>query len=55
MIFILNEISTYLFELNFKSKTFYKTPLCIATDKENIELIQLLLTQPDIDINIKSI
>lgn len=43
-----------VFEFSFEN-IFYKTPLCIAAEKENIELIQILLTQPDIDVNVKSI
>lgn len=43
-----------IFEFSFEF-FFYKTPLCIAAEKENVELIQLLLTQPDIDVNVKSI
>ena len=33
----------------------YQTALHIAIEKENIEIIQLLLSHPDIDINCKCI
>ena len=32
---------------------FYKTALHMAVEKENIEIIELLLSNPNIDINIK--
>ena len=32
-----------------------QTPLHIATEKENIEIINLLLSNPNIDINCKCI
>lgn len=34
---------------------FHKTPLFIAAEKGNREIIELLLEQQEIDINIKSI
>ena len=37
-----NEIQVY----------FYKTPLYLAIEKENIEIIKLFITQDNIDINI---
>ena len=35
--------------------TFYKTALHIAVEKENFEIVQLLLSHDKIDINIQSI
>lgn len=34
---------------------FYKTPLCVAIEKQNIDIIQLLLNNDSIDVNLKSI
>lgn len=34
---------------------FNNTPLLIAVENDNIELVQILLTQPNIDVNIKSV
>ena len=31
---------------------FYKTALYLAVEKENLEIIKLLLTKDDIDVNI---
>lgn len=32
-----------------------KSPLCLAIKKVNIEIVKLLLSHKDIDVNIKSI
>lgn len=34
---------------------FYKTPLYTAIEKGNPEIIQLLLTRQELDVNLKSI
>lgn len=34
---------------------FHKTPLSVAIEKQNIEIIQLLLKSDKIDVNLKSI
>lgn len=34
---------------------FYKTALHIAVDKESKDIVQILLTYPEIDVNIKTI
>lgn len=34
---------------------FNNTPLLIAVENDNIELVQILLTQSNIDVNIKSV
>ena len=31
---------------------FQKTPLCIAVEKQNVEIIQLLLANEKIDVNL---
>lgn len=36
-------------------KTNYKTPLFIAVENNNLEIAQLLLYHPKIDVNMKSI
>lgn len=33
----------------------YKTALIIAVNKQNVEIVQLLLQHPDIDVNAKAI
>ncbi len=33
----------------------FKTPLYVAVEKENVEIVRLLLTKEDIDVNIQSI
>ena len=43
---IINEI--FMFHFN-------KTPLYIAVEKENIDILKLLISRPEIDLNIKSI
>lgn len=35
--------------------SFYKTPLMIAIEKENIEIIQILLANPKLDVNLQFI
>ena len=34
---------------------FYKTAFCLAVEKENIEIIKLLLTNESLDINLHNI
>lgn len=34
---------------------FYKTPLCLAIELENVEFIKLLLANKNIDVNLKNI
>lgn len=41
--------------MKFDFYYFDKTPLCVAADKENLDIVKLLLKQPKIDANIKSI
>ena len=41
--------------MKFEFNLFYKTALIIATENENPEIVQLLLSRPEIDVNIKSI
>lgn len=41
--------------MKFNKLRFYKTPLQLAVEYENLEIVQLLLTSPTIDPNIKSI
>lgn len=36
-------------------KYFQKTPLYAAIEKGNLEIVQLLLARPELDINLKSI
>ncbi len=33
----------------------FKTPLYVAVEKENVEIVRLLLTKEDIDVNIQYI
>ena len=40
--------------MKFQSFFFNQTPLNIAIEKENIEIIKILLTRNDIDVNEKS-
>lgn len=32
-----------------------KTPLCVAIEKENVDVVKRLLEESDIDVNVKSI
>lgn len=34
---------------------FHKSPLYLAVEKENMDIIELLLSHPDIDVNFKNI
>ena len=48
----LNEIQLSLFfEMKFKNFYFEKTVLLIAVEKGNKEIIQLLLSIPEVDVN----
>ena len=51
----LNAINYYIFEWNFYIRWFYKTALFLAVEKENIEIVKLLLTNDKLDINIINI
>lgn len=41
--------------MKFLFKFFFKTAIHIAVEKENIEMIQLLLDNSKVDVNLKSI
>lgn len=41
--------------MKFFSYCFYSTPLHIASKKNNVEIVQLLLSHPEINVNVKSI
>lgn len=43
------------YSMQFKKKFFYKTPLCFAVQNENIEIIKLLLSRDDINIDEKNL
>ena len=48
-------LTLFVFESNYKSIVFHITPLNSAIERGNIEIINLLLNHPEIDINYKSI
>ena len=48
---IYNDIQNHIFQWNLKKKN-YKTALYLAVEKENIEIIKLLLNNDKIDVNI---
>lgn len=43
------------FLYNFKIQFFYETPLNIAVGKEYLEIVKLLLSRDDINVNQKSV
>lgn len=49
------KFSIEAFLMKFCFKDWNKTPLYIAAEKGNSEIVKLLLSMPDIDINAKSI
>lgn len=52
---ILNEILYLLLLMKFVNHYFYKTPLFLAIDKRNVEIVKLLLSNPEIEVNISCI
>ena len=50
-----NRIQNHIFQWNFNIIIIYKTALYLAVEKENIEIIKLLLTNDKLDINIINI
>lgn len=44
-----------MFLMKFLFKCFNKAPLNVAAEKGNVEIFQLLLSQKEIDVNIKEI
>ena len=46
---------TYIQTKKEKKKTFEQTPLHIAIEKQNVDIVQLLLSMSDIDVNAKQI
>lgn len=47
----INKISNFTILIQFHC-VLYKTPLCIAIEKENDEIVQVLLKRKDIQINV---
>ena len=41
--------------MRFQFVIFHKTSIHIAVEKENIEILQILLSHPEIDVNAKTI
>ena len=41
--------------MKFSFFSFYKTPLHIAIEKENIDIIKLLLSNEKLNVNLKSV
>lgn len=53
--YLFNEVQIKMFLNEIFNFIFHKTPLSIAIEKSNIEIIQILLLNPKIDINTKLI
>lgn len=54
--FFINEIQKKIqFLYNFKNQFFHETPLNIAVGKEYLEIVKLLLSRDDINVNQKSV
>ena len=54
--FSISDVILYLLLLmKFVNHYIYKTPLVLAIDKRNVEIVKLLLEIPEIDVNIMSI
>lgn len=52
---ILNEILYLLLLMKFVNHSIYKTPLFLAIEKRNVEIVKLLLSNPEIEVNISCI
>ena len=50
-----NVIQNHIFEWNFNIIYVCKTALYLAVEKENIEIVKLLLTNDKLDINLLNI
>lgn len=51
----MNEISLIKFEWNSSILFIYKTALHVAIERGNPEIVKLILSQPEIDVNTKCI
>ena len=50
-----NDIQNHIFECNFDIIAIYKTALYLAVEKENIEIVKLILMNDKLDINFLNI
>ena len=51
----LNEVFKFIILMKLEIKCFYQTALHIAVEKEYPEIVKLLLSREDIDVNAQSI